>query len=510
LNLLSYQSDVDISSGTSSSGRSFSSPSTEDVTPSPPAADGDAQPATFEKTAAQLDLFGLNLPSPQQQSQDDTSPDIEVIQYNGDLETMRDIGLFGGGESWVRPPASSPTPTLPSQTSQPFDLARLLTADGDGTQGNFSNSSNNAIADYSAGPSASTSYGNTQTNMVPLEFAWTLAQVMSKGQAMNALTAMHTGQISPASMQGLISPNPMMDSRLNVKVVAFATAMQINLVTLGYLLEDADKCDANAVADVWKKRSARYLRRGPDGRYADNVEDPTGKLVLSFPNVRTELSKQQYCGVIPSRLSRDDQCQRIRRLRNAPNIHPTKLQLNVPHSLFIDVLPWPSVRDRLIHLTTSGVLDMHTVKMDLVGKLFGCTGAGNTLVIHGDDPLDEESWEMSEYFLQKYHPYVHFERKIIRRTNFWRRHRGEPDVNLEKCSEEFRPRAEQAAEMHSQSGEPPHSDTTGMPTMTADLLKDATATAAPSMSLPTMSYDLETTLEELLASHVGMDAGVAR
>lgn len=514
--VLGYQSDLDLSSGTSSSGRSWSSPSTEDITPSPSAANGEAQPATFETTAAQLDLFGLNLPSPQQTSQDDTSPDVEVVQYNGDLETMRDIGLFGGDESWVRPPAPSPTPLLPSSSSQPFDLARLLTNNTAGAQGSFSNSSNSTSADYNVHPSASTSYDNAQANMVPLDFAWTLAQLMSKAQGMQFPNdAIQMGQFSPASMRSIICPDPTMDSRMRVKPIGFASAMRVNLITLGYLVDDGERCDTNVVATLWKKRSAKYTRRGPNGRYAENVEDPNGKLVLSFPDVPTEMSLQPYCGTIPKCLSRADQVRRVQRLRKAPNIHPTKLQLDVPHSIFIDVLPWPSVRDQLIRLSSSGKLDIHDVKGDLVGKEFSHMGAGNTVQIHGDDPLDEEAWELSEYFLQKYHSCVHFDRKIIRRTNFWRRMRGESDVVLEKGSEDSKPNAEEVGlEMPSKSTETQSQryrttcpDKRGMAAMAAASTRDSAA--APSMSLPPICYDLETTLEELLASQAGSNASVA-
>ncbi|PWN23564.1 hypothetical protein BCV69DRAFT_3149 [Microstroma glucosiphilum] len=515
--LLGYHSDVDISSCASSSGHSFSSPSTtEEITPSPPAADRDVPPATFETTAAQLDLFGLSLPSPQQESQDDTSPELEVVQNHGDLETMRDIGLFGGGESWVRPPLSSPTPALPSQTSeQPFDLARLLMPTADGMQRSFgnSNSSNGTFAGYGAGASGSTSYGNAQANMVPLEFAWTLAQVMSRTQGISPLQVMQSGQLSPASMRSIFCPDPHVDSRMQVKPIAFASAMRVNLITLGYLIEDAETCDTNVIANVWKKQSARYIRRGPDGRYIDDVEDPKGRLALSFPNVPTQLSTQFYCGTIPKSLSRSDQIRRIRSLRNAPNIHPTKLQLEVPHSIFIDVLPWPSVRDRLIRLVSAGEVDIHDVKGDLVGKDFGTVGAGNTVQIHGDDPLDEESWELSEHFLQKYHVCLQLGPKIIRRTNFWRRMRGEPDVVLDKGGAEQAPSemASKAAETRSQSQshQVPGSDAFKLATGVADPMRQSSSVASSRPSL-SMNYDLETTLEELLANQAEGSTGMVR
>ncbi|UZJ53733.1 hypothetical protein CBS101457_003053 [Exobasidium rhododendri] len=46
--------------------------------------------------------------------------------------------------------------------------------------------------------------------------------------------------------------------------------------------------------------------------------------------------------------------------------------------------------------------------------------------IWGDDPMDEEAWEVSETFAQKW--WFLLDDKILRRTAWWRRQRGLPPI----------------------------------------------------------------------------------
>jgi hypothetical protein len=75
------------------------------------------------------------------------------------------------------------------------------------------------------------------------------------------------------------------------------------------------------------------------------------------------------------------------------SIAPTSLQRSVPHLSYLDMLPWASIRDRLLASITT---------------------------INQADPI---GWEVSEEFAKKWWFLV--DEGVIQTTNFWRSQRGE-------------------------------------------------------------------------------------
>lgn len=95
---------------------------------------------------------------------------------------------------------------------------------------------------------------------------------------------------------------------------------------------------------------------------------------------------------------------------------PTELQKTIPHPPFIDVIPFPGVRDRL--LRSLAVMDLEKLTIDITGGAFK---------VWGSIPWDGTSWEVSEDFAKKW--WFLIDGELLRATNFWRRQRLEPSIS---------------------------------------------------------------------------------
>ncbi|KAG9247324.1 hypothetical protein BJ878DRAFT_194429 [Calycina marina] len=99
-------------------------------------------------------------------------------------------------------------------------------------------------------------------------------------------------------------------------------------------------------------------------------------------------------------------------------LKPTDLQLATPHSIGIDLIPSPSLRERLLRVT-SDVAQRFLHESGINAENGDDLGH---LMIWGDDALNEMSWEFSEWVLQRWRWLLG--RKTVSRTNYWRSQRG--------------------------------------------------------------------------------------
>lgn len=99
-------------------------------------------------------------------------------------------------------------------------------------------------------------------------------------------------------------------------------------------------------------------------------------------------------------------------------LKPTKTQLKTPHYYGIDLLASPSLRDRLLTVT-SDVAQSFVTEIGMNGNERDDVGQ---LVIWGEDPLNEMSWEFSQAILERWGWMLG--RDWVARANFWRRQRG--------------------------------------------------------------------------------------
>ncbi|KAI0408970.1 hypothetical protein F4802DRAFT_306653 [Xylaria palmicola] len=110
---------------------------------------------------------------------------------------------------------------------------------------------------------------------------------------------------------------------------------------------------------------------------------------------------------------------------------PTLSQSSTPHHPVIDLLPWPSVRDRLIMLMSlpdearppaaAGPLAIAQLAYDL-------EDAAEGVRIWGDDPCEPTSWEVGQVLFERW--WFVFDRQVIDQSNYWRRLRGAATLSM--------------------------------------------------------------------------------
>jgi hypothetical protein len=96
-------------------------------------------------------------------------------------------------------------------------------------------------------------------------------------------------------------------------------------------------------------------------------------------------------------------------------IAPTLKQQIVPHKPYVDMLPWSSLRDRILNSPTS--INELELLMDM-----------GTLKVWGSTPWDPMGWEIPPEFAKKW--WFLLDDGIIHVTNFWRGQRGEEALEL--------------------------------------------------------------------------------
>ncbi|KAH8881072.1 NAD(P)-binding protein [Thozetella sp. PMI_491] len=102
-----------------------------------------------------------------------------------------------------------------------------------------------------------------------------------------------------------------------------------------------------------------------------------------------------------------------------PAMAPTSRQQTIPHQPYVDMLPWPSLRNQLLD-SLATINEMQFV-LDM----------SDGLKIWGSTPWDPLAWEVAPEFARKW--WFLMDEEIMRTTNFWRRQRGEVDLLLHPC-----------------------------------------------------------------------------
>jgi hypothetical protein len=119
------------------------------------------------------------------------------------------------------------------------------------------------------------------------------------------------------------------------------------------------------------------------------------------------------------------------------NYHPTALQKAVKHHPVFDLLPWPSVRSKILHVLTLPMEvrpqrakgDLASVTMQLI---FDMKDVGGGLRVWGSNPFDEDNWEVGPVFFQQWWWALNSE--IVKRSNQIRTQRGEDVLRFRNVS----------------------------------------------------------------------------
>lgn len=110
---------------------------------------------------------------------------------------------------------------------------------------------------------------------------------------------------------------------------------------------------------------------------------------------------------------------------------PTGAQVSVPHHPVVDLLPWPSARDRflmLLELPDESRPPAARGPMALVNFVYDLEDGSEGVRIYGDDPCDPAGWEVGQVPFQRW--WFLFDRDIIDTSNRWRAIRGAPQLVL--------------------------------------------------------------------------------
>ncbi|KAH9219552.1 hypothetical protein DL95DRAFT_443309 [Leptodontidium sp. 2 PMI_412] len=100
-----------------------------------------------------------------------------------------------------------------------------------------------------------------------------------------------------------------------------------------------------------------------------------------------------------------------------PSLAPTLQQRFVPHKPYVDMLPWPSLRDRILSSPSS------INEIQLVSDM-----TSTDIKVWGSTPWDPVGWEVSPAFAKKW--WFLMDDGILQTANFWRSQRGEEALQL--------------------------------------------------------------------------------
>ena len=109
------------------------------------------------------------------------------------------------------------------------------------------------------------------------------------------------------------------------------------------------------------------------------------------------------------------------------NLRPTANQRLIPHHPVLDVLAWPTVRDKMI-LVFSQPPEVRppiaASPMALIDFVYDVEDSAEGVRIWGDDPYNAENWEAGEAVFKKW--WWALDSNIIGKSNDWRKERGAP------------------------------------------------------------------------------------
>lgn len=119
-----------------------------------------------------------------------------------------------------------------------------------------------------------------------------------------------------------------------------------------------------------------------------------------------------------------------------PTWQPTTTQILMPHHPFLDFLPWPSARDKVIgifSLPETSRPPSAAGPMGLLNLAYDMEDNSEGLRIYGEDPYNPACWEVGQVLFQRW--WFLFDRDIIATSNRWRRLRGAPPLALTQAGE---------------------------------------------------------------------------
>ncbi|RAH49957.1 DUF3425 domain-containing protein [Aspergillus brunneoviolaceus CBS 621.78] len=109
-----------------------------------------------------------------------------------------------------------------------------------------------------------------------------------------------------------------------------------------------------------------------------------------------------------------------------PALEPTAIQRRVPHHPWLDLFPFPHLRETLI--LAQDCIDEDQLCHDMCGRGLEATG-----ILVWTDPWDPTGWEVTEAFLSVWGWTVRDCHDLLRSTNMWRARRGEKRLRFTRA-----------------------------------------------------------------------------
>lgn len=114
---------------------------------------------------------------------------------------------------------------------------------------------------------------------------------------------------------------------------------------------------------------------------------------------------------------------------------PTPSQMLIAHHPFIDFLPWPGVRERMLavmSLPPEARPPNASSPLALVEFAYDVEDSREGMRIWGDDVYDPGSWEVGQVLFERW--WFIFDRDVIENSNRWRRLRGAAPLHMQATS----------------------------------------------------------------------------
>lgn len=106
---------------------------------------------------------------------------------------------------------------------------------------------------------------------------------------------------------------------------------------------------------------------------------------------------------------------------------PTSLQLSTTHHPWLDLFPFPKLRDNLLVALSFLSVEEEQQLFEDIMESSGNKSEWTGLVVWGE-PWDPQSWELSVPFMERWAWLINGCPEIISSTNHWRRKRGEGPI----------------------------------------------------------------------------------
>ncbi|KAH8650552.1 hypothetical protein BGZ60DRAFT_520394 [Tricladium varicosporioides] len=171
-------------------------------------------------------------------------------------------------------------------------------------------------------------------------------------------------------------------------------------------------------------RKATHQATDSTGKSHAGVSSTEG-VNLSFldesDNISASIDENSLLGLLPTAVppptSETSILATVSFLPTPPALTPTTLQNTIPHLPYLPLIPFPSLRDKLIE--ARGFIDAREIWNDLsLGEV----------KVWGNTPWEKTDWEVGESFARKW--WFLMTEEILETANFWRMARGEKSLSL--------------------------------------------------------------------------------